>query len=78
VREGVSYELPRVWYIHAETPGVGTTTIRLHEQVVRQLPMEMTLDAMRTLPALIQGLSSPTVTVMQDRAGIRLEVDSSL
>lgn len=77
VREGVSYELPGVWYIHAETPGLGTTTIRLHEQVVRHVPMEVTLDAMRTLPALIQGLPSPTVTVVQEEGRVRFEVDSN-
>jgi hypothetical protein len=75
LRRPVTYEIPGVWYLHAEVPGSGTTTLRITDTVIQTVPVQHTLETLQLLPARLDPSKGPTVSLTHGPDGLEIHVD---
>jgi hypothetical protein len=75
LRRPVTYEIPGVWYLHAEVPGSGTTTLRITDAVIQAVPVHHTLETLQQLPTRLDPSEGPTVSLTHGPDGLEIQVD---
>jgi hypothetical protein len=75
LRRPVTYEIPGIWYMHAEVPGSGTTTLRITEAVIHSVPFQITLERLQKFPVALDPAEASTLTLPHGPEGLEIRID---
>ena len=75
LRRPVTYEIPGVWYMHAEVPGSGTTTLRITDAVIQSVPIPITLQSLQKFPIALDPAEARTLTLSHGPEGLEIRLD---
>jgi hypothetical protein len=75
LRRPVTYEIPGVWYMHAEVPGSGTTTLRITDAVIQSVPVQITMESLQRFPLPLDPAEASTLTLSHGPEGLEIRVD---
>jgi hypothetical protein len=77
LRRPVTYEIPGVWYMHAEVPGSGTTTLRITDAVIQSVPIQITMDSLQKFPVALDPAEASTLTLSHGPEGLEIRVEAT-
>jgi hypothetical protein len=77
LRQPFTYEIPGVWYMHAEVPGSGTTTLRITDAVIQSVPIQVALESLQKFPLTLDPAEASTLTLSHGPEGLEIRVDPS-
>jgi hypothetical protein len=75
LRRPFTYEIPGVWYMHAEVPGSGTTTLRITDSVIQSVPIQITMESLQRFPLTLDPAEASTLTLTHGPEGLEIRVD---
>jgi hypothetical protein len=75
LRRPITYEIPGVWYMHAEVPGSGTTTLRITEAVIHSVPIQIARESLQKFPVALDPAEASTLTLSHGPEGLEIRVD---